>query len=71
MEHDNYIFRIIHGAYLNDIFVKYLEKHQINNIIELGSRECKDSISLAKNLKMPKYIHLNVIQTLYLCVIII
>lgn len=42
----NYIFSDFSGAYLDREFVKHISKNEIKNIIELGARECRDTIAL-------------------------
>jgi len=43
-----YIFSDFSGAYLDNKFLNHIAKSEINNIIELGARECKDTIALSE-----------------------
>jgi len=44
----NYKFSDFSGAYLDEQFVKHIPKNEIKNIVELGARECRDTISLSE-----------------------
>lgn len=44
----NYIFSNFSGAYLEEEFVKHQKNHKIETIVELGARECRDTILLAE-----------------------
>jgi len=35
------------GCYLDPEFLKFIDKEKVTNIVELGARDCKDTISLA------------------------
>jgi hypothetical protein len=44
----NYKFSNYSGAYLDNEFTKHINKNDIRNIVEMGARECKDTIALAE-----------------------
>ncbi len=44
----NYKFSDYSGAYLDNDFIKHIPKNEINTIIEMGARECRDTIALAE-----------------------
>ena len=44
----DYKFSDYSGAYLEKNFIKHIAKDEIRNIIDMGARECRDTIALAE-----------------------